>query len=134
MLRDEEEYTFTVTTGELGELQGEDYECPDWGFTVKDITRQMQISNQLRDSLGVLVVGVKRVGAADMGGLRRNDVVRQINKEPVNDLAEFAARYTELTARKEPKVLLTVGRNGATRLVVINTEKELTTEETLLDE
>ncbi|MCB2230823.1 trypsin-like peptidase domain-containing protein [bacterium] len=122
VLRDEEEYTFTVTTRELGDLQGEDFEVSDWGFTVKGITRQMKIDNQLRDSLGVFVTGVKRVSSADVGGLRSGDVITQINKVPVQDLGDFITRYGELS-EQTGKILLTTRRGGAIRLVVLNLDK-----------
>ncbi|MBD3403351.1 PDZ domain-containing protein [candidate division GN15 bacterium] len=129
VLRDEEEYSFTVTTRELGDLQGEDFEVTGWGFTVKGITRQMQIDNQLRDSSGVFVTGVKRVGPADVGGLRSGDVISQVNKVPVTDLADFILRYNELADTQE-KILLTTRRGGATRLVVLSldTEEEVRTD------
>lgn len=122
VLRDEQEYTFKVKTRLLGELQGEDFEASDWGFAVKAITQQMRIENQLRDSLGVFVSGVKRVGPADLGGLRRGDVIMSINKAPVNTLADFALRYNEMTESHE-KALFTVRRGGAIRLVVVSMDK-----------
>jgi serine protease Do len=120
VLRGEETYTLSVTTVPLGDLQGEDYECPDWGLTVKAITRQMQLARKLPDTLGVLVTGVKQVGPADLGGLLRNDVIRAINKETVGDLAQLMNLHTKLGSDGESKIMLTVRRNGATRLVVLN--------------
>jgi len=122
VLRDDEEYTFSVVTRSLGELQGEDFEASEWGFTVKAITQQMQIENQLKDSVGVYVTGVKRVGPADVGGLRRGDVVVAINKKPVYDLGAFALRYNALV-EAEDKALLTVQRGGSVRLVVVSVDK-----------
>jgi serine protease Do len=126
VLHGDQELSVTLTTRPLGQLQGEDFECAEWGFTVRDITRQMQLTNQLRDSLGVFVTGVKRVGPSDLGGLRQGDVVRAINREPVDRLADFTARYQALLDEKSEKVLLTVKRNGATRLVVLNFENKET--------
>jgi len=124
VLRSEESYTFDVTTRPLGELQGEDFECAEWGFTVKAITRQMQLSNRLKDTLGVFVAGVKRGGPADLGGLRGGDVVQSLNRQPVNDLPTLINRYNELIADGSDKILLSVLRGGAVRLVVLNLEKK----------
>lgn len=110
-----------VTTRLLGDLMGEDFECAGWGFTVKGITRQMQIENQLKDSLGVFVEGVKRSGSADDGGLRPGDVVIAINKQEVVDLAGFVTHYRELTQEKTEKILLGIKRGGSSRLVVLKT-------------
>ncbi len=123
VLRGEQEYSFTLATRELGDLQGEDFDVTSWGFTVKGITRQMQIDNQLRDSIGVYVTGVKRVSSADLGGLRSGDVITHINKTPVQDLGEFITRYGEL-ADVTGKILLTTRRGGAVRLVVLNLDKD----------
>jgi len=126
VLRGDHELSFALTTRPLGQLQGEDFECAQWGFTVRDITRQMQLTNQLRDSLGVFVTGVKRVGPSDLGGLNQGDVVRAINRDTVDRLADFTVRYQTLVEQKVGKVLLTVKRNGATRLVVLNFENKET--------
>ncbi len=122
--RGDQEYTVAVTTKQLGDLQGEDFECPDWGFTVKGITRQMQIENQLKDSIGAYVVGVKRVGVGDAGGLRSGDVIISVNKNGVSELSDFVRLYGELSQAKTEKILLTIKRGGASRLVVIKAESK----------
>ncbi|HUV30828.1 MAG TPA: trypsin-like peptidase domain-containing protein [Acidobacteriota bacterium] len=122
VLRGEREYEFGLVTVELGDLQGEDFECSDWGLTVKAITRQMQIENQLSDTLGVFVTGVKRVGAADLSGVRPGDIIAGINKEPILALAEFVRAYNELSASGARKVLLRIDRNGAIRLAVLSVD------------
>ena len=98
VLRDEQEYNFKVVTRALGELQGEDFECPDWGFAIKGVTRHMRIENQLKDTTGVFVSGVKRVSPADIGGLRRGDIIVKINKIDIIELADFIRLYNELSA------------------------------------
>lgn len=110
--------TIPVVTKALGELLGEDFECADWGITVKGITRQMRIENQLRDSAGVFVTGVKRTGNV-VGGLRPGDVVVAVDRQPVSDLAEFVSLYQDMVAAEQDNTLLTVRRGGATRFVVI---------------
>ena len=123
VLRGEQTYNFGVRTRQLGDLMGEDFECKGWGFTVKAITRQMQIENQLDDTSGVMVVGVKRAGSASEGGLRRGDVITTLNTRPVASLTEFAALYNELKAAAEQRILLTVNRSGAVRYVLMKTDE-----------
>lgn len=122
VLRNEQLYDFSITTRELGDLQGEDFECPEWAFTVKAITGQMQIENQLDDSLGVFVVGVKRTGPADHGGLIPGDVIKKVNKTTVNTLGEFSLLYDELVADGVEGLLLTTWRRGMTRFVFLDIE------------
>jgi serine protease Do len=121
--RGDEVFSINVKTKALGQLQGEDYECADWGFAVRNITRQMQLSNQLHDTLGVFVTGVRRVGPADLAGLNRGDVLQAINRQAVLDLPDLIARYSRFQTEGTQKVLLTVRRSGAVRLVALNLEK-----------
>ncbi|UCE24256.1 MAG: trypsin-like peptidase domain-containing protein [Candidatus Zixiibacteriota bacterium] len=125
VLRDEEHYTFKVITKQLGELQGEDFECKGWGFTVKAITKQMQIENQLDDTSGVMVAGVKAVSTADEGGLRRGDVVRKVDRQDVESLAGFIDIYNNLTSMNAEKALLTIRRGGATRFVPVRVDRRM---------
>ncbi len=120
ILRDDETYSFEVVTRALGQLQGEDYECADWGFTVRHITHQMHLAGQLRDSVGVLVTGVRRAGPADIGGLGRSDVLKSVNRESVSGLTDLIKLYDRLADEKPEKLLLSVNRQGAIRLIVIN--------------
>ncbi len=122
LVRGEEEFSFTVTTRELGDLQGEVFECKGWGITVKHITRQMQVENNLNDSLGVFVEGVKRAASTDDGGLRRGDIIKSVDREPVANLGEFIAVYQRLTNAEAEKIFVTVNRSGATRFVVLNAD------------
>ncbi|MCK4632941.1 MAG: PDZ domain-containing protein, partial [candidate division Zixibacteria bacterium] len=117
--RDDETYTFTVPTKQLSDLQGEDFECKEWGFTVKAITQQMQIENQLQDTSGVYITGVKPAGPAGEGGLRRADVITTVNRTAISSLGGFITNYQALDLEGEQKILLTVSRNGATRFVFL---------------
>ena len=123
VLREEQEFNFQVTTKELGELQGEIFECKDWGFTVKAITRQMQLDNSLDDSLGVYVEGVKRTGNRSGRPLLRGDVISKINNDNIINLTDFTEIYNNLTQEGQDKILLTLKRSGSTRFVVIKSEK-----------
>ena len=123
VLRGTETFSFSTTTKALGELQGEDFEAKGWGFTVKGITRQMRLENQLEDTLGVFVSGVKRVGFSDDGGLTRGDVIASINNNELADLAEFIVIYGQTMSEEQEKVLLTVKRGKGVRYMVITADK-----------
>lgn len=124
VLRDEQEYSFKVVTRLLGELQGEDFECKGWGFTVKAITRQMQIESQLSDTSGIMVVGVKQTVLPLDGGLRRGDVIIAANEVQIRGFSEFVGFYNDQQQLRPPKVLLKVTRNRSTRYVVIKPDEE----------
>lgn len=131
VLRDEQTYTFKVTTRQLGELQGEDFECKEWGATVKAITRQMQIENKLDDTSGIFIVGVKRAGSAEIGRLRRGDVITKVNDRQLAGLADFVSLYNDLISSKTEEILLTVKRGGAARFVFIKVDYQ---ERAIVDE
>ena len=120
VLRNDESFNFKVVTKQLGDLQGEDFECKDWKFTVKAITKQMQLENQLIDTSGVFVVGVKNVGAGKGGGLRRRDVIKKINKTTILSFEDFISLYNDLTIQNTEKISLTINRGGATRWVLLD--------------
>ncbi|SYZ72664.1 Peptidase S1 and S6 chymotrypsin/Hap [Candidatus Zixiibacteriota bacterium] len=113
-----------LITHELGDVLGEDLECKDWGFTVKGITKQMAVDNQLEDTIGVYVSGVQKVGAAGDGGLLPGDVIREIDERPVTTFKEFYDRYTELTTAAANRVLLTVKRFGSTKFILLKIEND----------
>ncbi len=123
VLRGDEEFTFKVTTSKLGDLQGEDFEVSEWDFTVKAITSQMKIDNNLEDTIGVFVTGVKRNGAADMGGMRRGDIIKKINNTMLVKLIDFIAAYENIDVDQYEKILLTVDRNGSTRFILLKLDQ-----------
>ena len=111
-----------ILVGEYLQLQGEDFDCSEWGFTVKAITRQMRIENNLDGEEGVFVTGVKNSGAAEDGGLRRRDVITKINDKFVADLGQFIQIYEELSVSSK-NLMLTVKRGGSTRFVVLDMKR-----------
>ena len=123
VMRDEEEFAFNIVTRELGDLQGEVFECKGWGITVKHITRQMQVENHLADSIGVFVEGVKQSAQTDDGGLRRSDIIKSVDRKPIGSLVDFVAAYQKLVDDKIEKIFITIDRSGATRFVVLNAEE-----------
>ncbi len=124
VLRGEKNISIPMVTHELGDMLGEDLECKDWGFTVKGITKQMAVENQLKDTLGVYVSGVQKAGAAGDGGLLPGDVIKAVDEQPVTTFQEFYGRYTDLTVASSKRVLLTVDRTGSTKFVLVKTDTE----------
>ncbi len=122
--RDGETLTVLVRTRELGVLQGEDLECSEWGFAVKEITRQMRIDYQIQSESGVYVTGVKRSGPAQVSGLRGGDVITLVDDTPVSDLAAFAKLYDDRVESKKELTMLTFLRGGALRFAVVKPKKE----------
>jgi len=122
IFRGEKPIEIEVVTHELGDLLGEDLECKEWGFTAKNVTKQMAVDNQLDDTLGVFVSGVKKTGPAEDADLMPGDVIKGVNEKATDTFRDFYERYTELTSAGATKVLLTVRRSGSTKFVLIKIE------------
>jgi serine protease Do len=67
----------------------------DFGIAVADITPEAARRYQLKDPAGVMVTGVAPGSAGEKAGFRPGDVIREINHEPVADVAA----YEEETAK-----------------------------------
>nr|MBN2278190.1 trypsin-like peptidase domain-containing protein [candidate division Zixibacteria bacterium] len=134
VMRNDRTIYVDVITHALGEIMGEDLECKEWGFTVKAITKQMAVENQLEDTLGVFVSGVKRVSAAEEAGLRSGDVIRGINEEPTLQFSVFVDNYNELVSAEAKKVLLTVKHFGSIKFVLIKVDHQSKAEEENIEE
>ena len=124
VLRGDQTIYLEVATHELGEVTGEDLECEKWAFTVKAITKQMAVENQLEDTLGVFVTGVKRVGPAADAGLRQGDVIKGVNEDSTLSFEDFYNKYQELSENGTEKVLLTVKRTSTTKFLLLRVEEQ----------
>ncbi|MCP4568106.1 MAG: PDZ domain-containing protein [FCB group bacterium] len=112
----------TIIPRLLGKLQGQDFDFERWKFTAKAITTQMAIDHRLDDTLGVFVTQAKSQGPASAGGLRRRDVIKQVNKQAVENLEQLTELYESLG--EETKTLLTIDRRGDIRYVLIKLDEE----------
>jgi serine protease Do len=77
-----------------------------------------QIARQLnlpRDVTGVIVTDVGQASAAAEAGLRRGDVIEQVNRENVRNLADF----NRLIRQSSGTTLLMVNRGGVRNFVAI---------------
>jgi serine protease Do len=92
------------------------------GIAVQELTpeilKQLELPPNTR---GVLVADVAAGSPAAMAGLQRGDVIQQVNRKPVANVAEFASLVRQ--ARGQP-VLLLVNSQGATHFVVVEPAPE----------
>jgi len=117
-----DEVTHTITPRLLGDLQGQDFDFERWGFTAKAITTQMALDNRLDDTLGVFVTQAKSPGPAYSGGLRRGDIIRQVNRVDVTDFDQFKSLYEQ--SESDRRVLLTVKRWDDLRYILLKLDDE----------
>ncbi len=98
VMRDGGERTLRV---EIGELLDEKAvaaveQGSDLGLTVLEVTDSVAKRFSLKRAAGVLVTGVKPGSPADQAGLRRGDVILEVNRTPVPDLAAYKKALEDL--------------------------------------
>jgi serine protease Do len=116
-----------VTLGELPgneeETAGEENESSSsvlQGLNVETLTPQIANSIGLPvGTKGVVVDSVDPGSAASEAGLRRGDVIQEVNRQPITNLSDFS-RSTRQSGNKS--VLLLVNRGGNTMYVVIEVQ------------
>jgi serine protease Do len=87
------------------------------GLQVQDITPELMKSLKLDTKNGVLVSDVTAGGAAGEAGVRRGDVITEINRAPINNVGDYN-RVTS-SSEKGSTVLFLVRRGGTTIYVAV---------------
>ncbi len=121
VFRKGKEKTVKVTIGKLrgnGELSTDvEEETASLGMTVQELTKELAESMQIDQTSGVLVTNVEPASPAAMAGLKRGDLITEINQEPVTDIDSFGKLLAQ--TRKDKRILLLVQRGSHSRYVVI---------------
>jgi serine protease Do len=78
-----------------------------------DILQQLGLSS---DTKGVVVANVASGSAAEMAGLRRGDVIEQVNRHPVDSVSQYER---EIRMAGDQAIVLLVNRGGSTAFVVV---------------
>ncbi|HLQ67472.1 MAG TPA: PDZ domain-containing protein [Candidatus Limnocylindrales bacterium] len=85
------------------------------GVQVQDVTRALQRARNLPTEEGALVNRVEQDSPADRNGIRRGDVIVEINGDKVQDSADLIRSVRQLDAGS--KVRITLWRSGALRTI-----------------
>lgn len=128
IIRDGSEKNVSVTLGEFPEDAGqmkksasrEDTE-EKIGIAVEAITPDIARELDLPDTKGVVISQVAQGSPAEQAGLRRGDVIREINKKEIKDTKDFAEAMSK--AKLPEGILFLVQSNGMTHYVTIRAEQ-----------
>lgn len=128
ILRNGKKMTVPVTLGTLQEekeaavkMQPSDIE-ESLGLRVENITPDMARSLRLDNAKGVMVSQVAPDSPAAEAGIRRGDVVREINRQPITDLESYNDATAHITA--EAPALFLLERRGSSLYVALKPSKE----------
>jgi len=87
------------------------------GMQVQDITKELAQSLQLEDTEGVLVSDVTPGNSAAESGIRRGDVIAEMNRNPVNSMKDYQRLLGSV--EKGASVLFLVKRGGTTIYIAV---------------
>ncbi|ACM19555.1 periplasmic trypsin-like serine protease lipoprotein DegP [Geotalea daltonii FRC-32] len=107
-IRDGKEIPFTMKVEELTEERTASKALPPlhgFGMKLEDMTPKLREQLKSEEKTGVVVVDVEPGSFADDAGIKPGDVVREINRKPVKNLAEYRAE-AEKIKKGEPILLL----------------------------
>jgi serine protease Do len=99
-----------LTPEGLGRDLGSETAIPEWGLTVRGITKRMALELNLPDTKGVQVTGL-RPGSASSGVLSGDMVLLRMQGQEITDLDTFKRIAADLIGKKE-KVIRFVLRAG----------------------
>jgi serine protease Do len=119
VLRDKKEMMLNVAVGELKdeEVVATAPEKGELGLTVQRLTPQMAESLGLEKSEGVVVTAVEPSSAADEAGIRRGDIILEVDRKAVRNLDEYKKAIAG--ARKGRGVLFLVRRGDSTLFLAL---------------
>ena len=87
------------------------------GLQVQDITEELAQNLQLKHTQGVLVSDVTQGGFAAESGIRRGDVITEMNRTPINNLQDYQRLLRSVS--KGASVLFLVKRGGTTIYIAV---------------
>ena len=119
VLRDKKELQLTVSVGELKdeEVVASAPEKGEMGMTVQRLTPQIAESLGLERAEGVVVSAVDPGSAADEAGIRRGDVILEVDRKPIRNIDEYKKSLAGI--RKGKGVLLLVRRGESTLFLAL---------------
>src|SRR2546427_5838107 len=119
VLRDKKKVVLTVAVGELKEREvvATAEEKGELGLTVQRVTPEMAQSLGLERAEGVVITSVEPGGPADEAGLRRGDVILEIDRKPVRNLSEYRKAMGD--TKKGKGVLFLVRRGESTLFLAL---------------
>jgi len=123
VVREKKEVALGVAVGELKdeEIVASAPEKGELGLTVQRLTPQMAESLGLEKSEGVVVSAVEPGSAADEAGIRRGDVLMEIDRRPIRNLDEY--RKSVAGIKKGRGVLFLVRRGESTLFLALKPQR-----------
>jgi len=118
VLRDGKQVSLPITVGEMKESEivasGQE---GDLGLAVQPVTPEIAQSLGLSRADGIVVTAVNPGSAADEAGLRSGDVITEVNRRPVKNLADYNREISQ--GEKGKSVLFLVQRGQSSMFLAL---------------
>ena len=123
VLRDKKEMVLNVAVGELKdeEVVASAPEKGELGLTVQRLTPQMAEGMGIEKAEGVVVTAVEPASAGDEAGIRRGDVIVEVDRKPVRSVDDYKKAIAG--ARKGRGVLFLVRRGESTIFLALKPQR-----------
>jgi serine protease Do len=122
-LRKEKETILTVKIGEQPSdlfASGKTSAGNDLGISVQDLTEELAKSFEFEGETGVVVTAVEPDSPAAQAGVKEGDLIKEVNREKINNLEEFKSALKRTAKGKD--ILFLLRRGMHTRFVIIKSE------------
>jgi S1-C subfamily serine protease len=91
----------------------------DLGFSAREMVFMDTYVRRLEpDAKGVIVALIRPQSAAHTGGLRDNDLISELNREPVTDLEQFQKAYQDFRKQNPREAVVMVVQRGPDTKVI----------------
>jgi serine protease Do len=109
----------TVVIGELKEKESEKTVEPDMtdlGISPREITPDIANAYGLTEDSGVVIVNIAPGSSADAAGLRRGDIIKEVNRRSIQSLSDYRKALKEA---KNGNILMLIKRDRTSLWIVV---------------
>ncbi|MDI6733260.1 MAG: trypsin-like peptidase domain-containing protein [Planctomycetota bacterium] len=119
--RSDQLLTIKVTPREKGKVEGDDFDCKRWDFTVKEINEFETPDLFIYRKQGVYIQGIQYPGNGSNAGLSYNDIIIKIDKQEILSMDDIKKAYEKIMAdeKREKKVLVEILRGGKPMFIIL---------------
>ena len=93
-------------------------ERPDFGLTVKNLTKELAVEFKVEQKSGVVVTDVEQDSPADDGDIQPGDVITAVDRKPVRNLKEYKELMKAADAKKGVMINL-LSNDGISRFTIL---------------
>jgi serine protease Do len=122
VLRDGKKHQLPVTVGKLPSetAKADESHQPTegkWGLVLQDVAPRLARELRLKDDRGIVVTGVQPGSPADLAGIRKGDIILEVNRQPANSVDEVMGVIAK--ADNEDTLLLLVQRDRGSVFIAL---------------